>query len=46
MELKILSDIEYTKLILEGFYKGIMFSITVGFIAQGINYAYKLLSRS
>ena len=46
MEIKLISNIDYTTLILEGFYKGVLFSVTVGFIAQGLNYAYKLLSRS
>lgn len=45
-EILYISDINITGLILSGFYKGIIISLSVGFIAQGLNYCLKLLSRS
>jgi len=43
-EILYISDIDITFLILSGFYKGILFSLSAGFIAQGLNYCIKLLS--
>lgn len=47
-ELEILNivDIDFTDLILQGFYKGILFSVATGFIAQGLNYAIKLFTKN
>lgn len=45
-EILLISDIDFTKLILEGFYRGILFSVPTLLFAQGLNYCIKLLSRS
>lgn len=48
MESEILSilEINYTDLVLEGFYKGILFSVMTGFLAIGLNYAIKLFTKN
>lgn len=48
IELEVLNliDVDYMDLILQGFYKGILFSVATGFIAQGLNYAIKLFTKN
>lgn len=46
MEIKELLSLDISKLLLEGFYKGILFSVSIGLISQGLNYGLKLLTRS
>lgn len=46
MEIKEIISLDISKLLLEGFYKGILFSVSAGLISKGLNYCLKLLARS
>lgn len=46
MEVKELISIDISSLLMQGFYKGILFSVSAGFISIGLKYCLKLLSRS
>lgn len=46
MELNEIANIDITNLIKQGLYYGLLMSIFVGLVSQGLNYAIKLLKRS